>query len=70
MKEGDNMKAKEIDSFLIVDGHVVTVSFSPELNPAAVDRLKQMLISSYKENGRFADSDRPVYDDGGNAHAP
>ena len=64
------MKAKAIDSFLIVDGHVVTVSFSPELNPAAMNRMKQMLISSYTERGRFADSDDPVYDNGGEVHAP
>ena len=62
-------KKKEMD-FLIVDGHVVTVSFSPEPNPAAVDRLKQMLITSYTERSRFADSDRPVYDNGGEAHVP
>ena len=64
------MKAKEIDSFLIVDGHVVTVSFSPEPNPAAIGRLKQMLVSSYAERGRFADSEDPVYDNGGEAHVP
>ena len=64
------MKAKAIDSFLIVDGHVVTVSFSPEPNPAAMNRMKQMLLSSYAERGRFADSDNPVYDNGGEAHVP
>ena len=64
------MKAKEVDSFLIVDGHVVTVSFSPKPNPAAMNRMKQMLISSYTERGRFADSDDPVYDNGGEVHAP
>ena len=64
------MKAKAIDSFLIVDGHVVTVSFSPEPNPAAMNRMKQMLISSYTERGRFADSDDPVYDKGGEVHVP
>ena len=64
------MKTKEIDSFLIVDGHVVTVSFSSEPNPTAMNRMKQMLISSYTERSRFADSDSPVYDDGGEAHAP
>ena len=64
------MKAKEIDSFLIVDGHVVTVSFSQEPNHIAMDRMKQMLISSYTERGRFADSDDPVYDNGGEAHVP
>ena len=66
--EAEMAKQKQMD-FLIVDGHVVTVSFSPEPNPAAVGHLKQMLISSYKENSRFADSDSPVYDDGGEAHA-
>ncbi len=70
MKEEASMKAKEIDSFLIVDGHVVTVTFSPEPNPTAMDRLKQMLITSYTERSRFADSDRPVYDNGGEAHVP
>lgn len=64
------MKAKEIDSFLIVDGHVVTVSFSPEPNHTAMDRMKQMLLSSYTERGRFAEADDPVYDNGGEAHAP
>lgn len=64
------MKTKEIDSFLIVDGHVVTVSFSPEPNSTAMHRMKQMLLSSYTERGRFADSDDPVYDNGGEAHAP
>ena len=64
------MKAKEIDSFLIVEGHVVTVSFSTEPNHTAMDRMKQMLLSSYTERGRFADSDDPVYDDGGEAHVP
>ena len=43
------MKAKAIDSFLIVDGHLVTVSFSSEPNPSAMERMKQMLISSYTE---------------------
>ena len=64
------MKAKEMDSFLIVDGHMVTVSFSSEPNPTAMNRMKQMLISSYNELGRFADSDDPVYDNGGEAHVP
>ncbi len=64
------MKAKGIDSFLIVDGHVVTVSFSPEPNHKAMARMKQMLISSYTERGRFADSDDTVYDNGGEAHVP
>ena len=70
MKEGNGMKAKAIDSFLIVDGHLVTVSFSPEPNPAAMNRMKQMLISSYTERDRFADSGDPIYDNGGEAHAP
>ncbi len=65
-----SMKAREVDSFLIVDGHVVTVSFSPEPDPTAINRLKQMLISSYAERGRFADSGNPVYDNGGEAHVP
>ena len=64
------MKAKEVDSFLIVDGHVVTVSFSRESNQTAMDRMKQMLLASYASNHRFADSDDPVYDNGGEAHAP
>ncbi|MBO4676275.1 MAG: hypothetical protein J5633_01885 [Oscillospiraceae bacterium] len=64
------MKTKEIDSFLIVDGHVVTVSFSSEPNPTAMNRMKQMLLASYASNHRFADSDRPVYDNGGEAHVP
>ena len=64
------MKAKEINSFLIVDGHVVTVSFSPEPDPTAMNRMKQMLLASCASNHRFADSDRPVYDNGGEAHAP
>ena len=64
------MKAKEIDSFLIVDGHVVTVSFSPEPNHIAMDRMKQMLLLSYTEHGRFAEADDPVYDNGGKAHVP
>ena len=64
------MKVKEIDSFLIVDGHVVTVSFSPEPDPTAMNRMKQMLLASYASNHRFADSDRPVYDNGGETHVP
>jgi len=67
--ETEMAKQKQMD-FLIVDGHVVTVSFSPEPNPAAVDRLKQMLISSYTERSRFADLDSSLYDNGGEAHAP
>ncbi len=70
MKGVRSMKSKAIDSFLIVDGHVVTVSFSPEPNPAAINRMKQMLLSSYAERGRFAESNDPVYDNGGEAHAP
>ena len=70
MKGVRSMKAKAIDSFLIVDGHVVTVSFSPEPNPAAINRMKQMLLSSYAERGRFAESDDSVNDNGGEAHAP
>ena len=64
------MKAKEMDSFLIVDGHVVTVSFSPEPNSTAMHRMKQMLLSSYTEHGRFAEADDPVYDNRGEAHVP
>ena len=48
------MKAKEINSFLIVDGHVVTVSFSPKPDPTAMNRMKQMLLASYSERGIFA----------------
>ena len=70
MKEGNRMKAKEVDSFLIVDGHVVTVSFSSEPNPSAIDRMKQMLLASYADSRRFADSDDSVYDKGGEAHVP
>ena len=70
MKKGDRMKTKEIDSFLIVDGHVVTVSFTHEPNPEAKDRMREMLLASYSNSRRFADSDEPVYDDGGEAHAP
>ncbi len=64
------MKAKEIDSFLIVDGHVVTVSFSPVPNPTAVGRLKQMLLASYADHHRFANPDEGDYDNGGEAHVP
>ena len=67
--ETEMAKQKQMD-FLIVDGHVVTVSFSPEPNPAAMNRMKQMLISSYTERGRFADSGETVYDNGGEAHVP
>ena len=62
-------KQKHMD-FLIVDGHVVTVSFSPEPNPAAVDRLKQILLASYVDHHRFANPDEDDYDNGGEAHAP
>lgn len=62
-------KQKQMD-FLIVDGHVVTVSFSPEPNPSAIDRMKQMLLASYADSRRFADSDDSVYDKGGEAHVP
>ena len=64
------MKSKENDSFLIVDGYVVTVSFSPEPNPVAVGRLKQILLASYASNHRFAASDSPVYDNGGETDVP
>ena len=68
-RETEMAKQKQMD-FLIVDGHVVTVSFSPEPNPSAVDRLKQMLLASYADHHRFANPDGDNYDDGGEAHAP
>ena len=62
-------KQKQMD-FLIVDGHVGTVSLSPEPNPAAVSHLKQMLLASYADHHRFANPDEDDYDNGGEAHAP
>ena len=63
-------KTSALDSFCAVDGHIVTFSFAAEPNPAMIDRMKQMLISSYTENHRFANSDEGAYNNGGETHVP
>ena len=57
-------------SFLVVDGRVVTLSFTPVPNEVISDRLRQMLIASYEDNGTFANSNGGDYDNGGETDAP
>ena len=59
-----------LDTIYTVDGHVVTFSFAAEPNDAICERLKQMLISSYEETDRFAETDEIEYNNGGETDAP
>ena len=57
-------------SFLVVDGRVVTLSFTPVPNEVISDRLRQMLIASYEDNGTFETPEKFEYDTGGETDAP
>ena len=64
------VKTKNLGSFYAVDGHIVTFSFAAEPNTALCDRLKQMLIASYEENDRIAETAKTEYDNGGETDVP
>ena len=58
----------------MVNGHLVTYSFAPERNDALTDRIKKVLAASYSEapvvNCTFAEPEKEMYHDRGNAHVP
>ena len=42
---------RTMPTFLIVDGHEVTLTFSEETNPALLQMVKQALFSAYINDG-------------------
>ena len=69
---------RTMPTFLIVDGHQVTLTFSPETDPALLQMVKQIVLSSYINDGIAKNSARTLVDgenrkyntEGGNTNAP
>ena len=69
---------RTIPTFLIVNGHQVTLAFSPETDPALLQAVKQILLSSYINDGIVRSNSRTIADkknrsyntEGGNTNAP
>ena len=69
---------RTIPTFLSVDGHQVTLAFSPETDPALLQTVKQILLSSYINDGIAKSNSRTIADmknrryntEGGKTNAP